>query len=54
MSNEMHNPNNPRCPGYHGPRPCDYAESDGNRDDPTYFYCGHQAGHAGPHGHWFM
>jgi hypothetical protein len=31
---------------------CNQEISDGNRDDPGYAYCGHPAGHAGPHGNW--
>jgi hypothetical protein len=31
---------------------CNYATTDGNPDDPDYYYCGFTAAHAGPHGHW--
>lgn len=31
---------------------CNYEISDGNRDDPSYAYCGHNKNHAGPHGNW--
>lgn len=33
-------------------RVCGSRMSDGNRDDPTYAFCGHAKGHAGPHGDW--
>ena len=28
---------------------CNAEVSDGNADDPSYAYCGHPFGHAGPH-----
>lgn len=31
---------------------CGQEISDGNRDDPSYVYCGHSAGHGGEHGSW--
>ena len=31
---------------------CGFSEWDGNRDDPTYYHCGHARGHAGEHGAW--
>ena len=33
-------------------RDCGAEVTDGNRDDPSYAYCGMPAGHAGPHGNW--
>lgn len=33
-------------------RTCAHSSPDGNRDDPTYYYCGYPAGHAGEHGAW--
>ncbi len=31
---------------------CGFEVWDGNRDDPSYAYCGHPAGHGGDHGRW--
>lgn len=31
---------------------CGAETSDGNRDDPSYAYCGLPPGHAGDHGEW--
>jgi len=31
---------------------CNAEVSDGNRDDPTYHYCGLTHAHAGEHGEW--
>jgi hypothetical protein len=31
---------------------CEYEICDGNRDDPSYAYCGEPASHAGDHGSW--
>jgi hypothetical protein len=31
---------------------CRFETSDGNRDDPSYAYCGHPKNHAGDHGNW--
>lgn len=31
---------------------CGAEISDGNRDDPSYAFCGHPRGHMGEHGDW--
>lgn len=31
---------------------CGFEICDGNRDDPSYAYCGERIGHGGPHGKW--
>lgn len=31
---------------------CGFEICDGNRDDPSYAYCGLPHGHAGEHGSW--
>ncbi len=31
---------------------CNFEITDGNVDDPSYAYCGIDAGHAGDHGEW--
>lgn len=33
---------------------CLHEVSDGNRDDPSYAYCGLRRGHAGVHGAWLV
>jgi len=33
-------------------RTCDFEAWDGCTEDPSYFYCGLTAGHAGDHGGW--
>lgn len=32
---------------------CNVETDDGNRDDPTAYYCGHPRNHAGDHGAWW-
>lgn len=33
---------------------CNFPTTDGNVDDPSYAYCGHQSAHAGEHGNWLF